>query len=152
MKTTNLLPVLVLILSILACGFPSSPPVEPAATEAPASPPPVTESAPTTTSFSGTWQGTDPDDGSIITLTLVQNGQNLTGEFKDTFSGSVPPPGYEGPGSGSTFSATSALMTFNLSRSDSAVGPAQYNLELSDGNNTLIFTPVGGKNIVMQRK
>jgi len=54
--------------------------------------------------FSGEWEGADPIDGSIVTLSLMQIGDGLTGTYKDTFSPNVEPPGYEGNGSGHTMS------------------------------------------------
>jgi hypothetical protein len=90
-----------------------------------------------TAPFTGTWQGPDSDDGSDMTITLVQTGDALTGTFKDTYSGNIPPPGYEGTGSGTLLSPTTAQMTFHLSRHDGRTVDLTVNLTLSDNNNTL---------------
>ncbi len=102
--------------------------------------------------FTGTWKGTDPDDGSLITVSLSQSGNSLTGTFKDTYSGNVQQPGYEGSGSGSVTSPASAQMTFDLSRSDGKTARIQFTLTLSDQNNTLTLTFIGDSPIVLQRK
>jgi hypothetical protein len=36
--------------------------------------------------FTGVWEGIDPVDESIITLSLTQTGSRLTGTYKDTFN------------------------------------------------------------------
>jgi len=107
--------------------------------------------APAASPFGGIWQGTDLDDGSVITVTLSQSEQNLTGSFTDTFSGTVPPPGFEGGGSGTVTSASTAQMTFNLTRSDGRTLSVDFSLELSNGNNTLTMYPAGIPPIVLQR-
>jgi len=107
---------------------------------------------PLTTPFSGTWEGTDPIDGSIINVSLVQTENGLTGEYKDTYSPSVKPPGYEGHGSGTMISTTTTQMTFDLSRWDGKTLRLQYSLTLSNQNNTLTLTCDVGCPIVMQRK
>jgi hypothetical protein len=104
------------------------------------------------TPFTGTWQGTDPFDGSIITLSLVQTENGLTGTFNDTYSPNVNPPGYEGSGSGTALSITTAQMTFNLTRWDGKSAQAQYSLTLSNQNNTLTLSCDVGCPIVLQRQ
>jgi len=101
---------------------------------------PQTSITPVAAPFTGTWQGPDPDDGSSMTITLAQTGNDLTGTFKDTFSGNKPPPGYEGTGSGKVLSPTTAQMTFHLSRHDGATVDLQLTFTLSDQNNTLTIT------------
>ncbi len=86
---------------------------------------------PTAITFTGTWRGVDPDDGSEITLTLTQQGDMLTGRFADTYSGSTKPPGFEGDGTGTLLSATSAEMVFQLSRWDGLAVEARATLELT---------------------
>jgi hypothetical protein len=102
--------------------------------------------------FTGTWQGPDVD-GSITTLVLVQSGTKLTGTFNDTFSGKIKPPGYHGNGSGTVSSATSAEITFDLSRWDGKTTQAGFRLTLSNQNNTLTLAgPGGGPPLVLQRQ
>lgn len=114
-------------------------------------PSPLTES-PLTAPFTGTWQGTDPFDSSIITLSLVQSEAELTGTYKDTFSPGVQPPGYEGSGVGKVLAITTAGMTFELVRWDGSTVQAQYSLTLSDQNNTLTLCCDVGTPIVLQRQ
>jgi predicted amidohydrolase YtcJ len=114
-------------------------------------PSPVTES-PLTAPFTGTWQGTDPFDSSIITLSLVQSETELAGTYKDTFSPGVQPPGYEGSGVGKVLAITTAGMTFELVRWDGNTVQAQYSLTLSDQNNTLTLCCDVGTPIVLQRQ
>lgn len=114
-------------------------------------PSPATETT-LATPFTGTWQGTDPFDGSIITLSLVQTENGLTGTFNDTYSPNVNPPGYEGSGSGTALSITTAQMTFNLTRWDGKSAQAQYSLTLSNQNNTLTLSCDVGCPIVLQRQ
>jgi hypothetical protein len=158
MKLNFHLSVFILVLSILACGFPSASPEVPTVNPLPPTPnlpfSPTTAAAtvpPPAAPFSGVWQGPDSDDGSAVTVTLSQTDGNLTGNFKDTFSGNIPPPGFEGGGSGSTLSPTTAQMTFNLTRSDGKSATIQFNLELTNGNNTLTLSPVGSPQIILQR-
>jgi hypothetical protein len=105
--------------------------------------------------FTGTWVGTDTVDGSITTLVLIQTGNTLRGTFSDTYSPNVQPPGYQGSGSGTVLSATTAQMTFNLSRWDGKTAESQTLLTLSNQNNTLTLTfdgCSGGCPIVLQRR
>ncbi len=102
--------------------------------------------------FTGVWEGTDPVDGSIITLFLTQTGSSLTGTYEDTFSSNVNPPGYEGNGSGVVLSDTTAQITFDLSRWDGKTVQLQLFLMLSNQNNTLTLNCDVGCPIVMQRK
>jgi predicted amidohydrolase YtcJ len=106
---------------------------------------------PASEAFTGTWQGTDPDDGSLVTVTLVQAGNDLTGTFKDTYSGSIPPPGYEGEASGTLLSATTARMTFKLTRWDGKTAELAATLKLSNGNDTLTLDFDSGNPITLQR-
>jgi hypothetical protein len=94
---------------------------------------------PLAATFAGTWEGPDPDDGSLMTIVIAQSGSALTATFSDTKSGSVPPPGYEGSGTGTVLSATTGQMTFHLTRHDGAVADLALNLELS-GQDTLTMT------------
>lgn len=123
-------------------------PVEQAAT---AVPPPTAETTPVTP-FVGTWQGPDPIDGSITTLILVQTGNSLTGTFSDTYSPNVKPPGYEGSGSGTVLSASTAQITFNLTRWDGKTALAKFTLTLSNQNNMLTLGCDVGCPIVLQRQ
>ena len=107
---------------------------------------------PLATPFTGDWEGVDPDDGSIITLSLMQTENGLTGTFKDTYSRNVKPPGYEGSGSGTVLSSTTPPMTFNLTRWDGRIAQAQYSLTLSNQNNTLTLSCDVGCPIVLQRR
>ena len=113
--------------------------------------PPDTEK-PTAAPFTGIWEGTDPVDGSITTLVLVQTENSLTGTFKDTFSPNVQPPGYEGSGSGMINSTTTAQISFSLTRWDGNSAQAQYSLTLSNQNNTLTLSCDVGCPITLQRK
>ena len=114
-------------------------------------PPPAIET-PLAAPFTGTWEGTDPFDGSIMTLSLVQTENGLTGTYTDTYSPNVKPPGYEGSGSGMLLSTTTAQMTFNLTRWDGKSLQAQYSLTLSNQNNTLTLNCDVGCPIVLQRQ
>lgn len=129
-----------------AAGFESLCPAT-ASQSSPAASTPTPELSP----FTGTWSGPDPDDGSVITVTLTQQGNDLTGTFSDMFSGNVPPPGFAGNGSGNLLSATSAQMTFTLTRSDGKTASIRFTLTLSNQNNTLTLTYEGGAPIVLQR-
>jgi len=100
----------------------------------------TTAATPPTGQFTGTWQGLDPDDGSSMNITLEQTGDTLTGTFNDTYSGSIPPPGYEGTGSGTVLSPATAQMTFHLSRHDGNTLELRVTLTLSDQNSTLTIT------------
>ncbi|HKZ68665.1 MAG TPA: amidohydrolase family protein, partial [Anaerolineales bacterium] len=131
-----------------AAGQASLCPGEQTATSAP----PAGTETPLVASFTGTWEGTDPDDGSIITLSLMQTENGLTGTFKDTYSRNVKPPGYEGSGSGTVLSSTTPPMTFNLTRWDGRIAQAQYSLTLSNQNNTLTLSCDVGCPIVLQRR
>ncbi len=102
--------------------------------------------------FTGTWQGSDPDDGSLVTVSLVQTGNGLTGTFKDSYSGKVSPPGYEGDGSGSVLSSGTAQMTFDLKRWDGKAANLPCTLKLSNGNNTLTLDFDIGSPITLQRQ
>ena len=102
--------------------------------------------------FSGEWEGTNPIDGSIVTLSLTQTGDGLTGTYKDTFSPNVEPPGYAGNGSGNTMSDSTAQMTFDLSRWDGETAQLQLFFVLSNQNDTLVVNCDIGCPILMQRK
>jgi len=67
----------------------------------------------------------------------AQVGDEVTGNFADEFSPNVPPPGYEGPGSGSLDSPGVAHMRFDLSRHDSASAELSAELSLSPNTTTL---------------
>jgi hypothetical protein len=122
---------------------PTPAPTLPAATE-----PPVAA-----TPFTGTWKGPDPDDGSVIILTLVQTGSTLDGRFSDSYSGTIAPPGFEGPVSGTVLSDTTAQVTMKLSRHDGRNAVLQANLALSDQNTlTATATPAVGKPWVLKRQ
>jgi hypothetical protein len=79
-------------------------------------------------------------DGSITTLVLVQSGNTVRGTFSDTYSPGVEPPGFQGSGSGTVLSDTTAQMTFNLSRWDGKTGTPVYDLTLSNQNNTMTLS------------
>lgn len=111
----------------------------------------ATES-PLATPFTGTWQGTDPIDGSITTLSLVQTRNSLAGTFSDTYSLNIAPPGFKGSGSGTVLSATTAQITFNLTRWDGRAVNADYRLTLSNQNNTLTLDCSAGCPQVLQRQ
>jgi hypothetical protein len=105
--------------------------------------------------FTGTWVGPDSVDGSTTTLVLIQTGNTLRGTFSDTYSPNVQPPGYQGSGSGTVLSDTTAQMTFNLARWDGKTAEAPTLLTLSNQNNTLTLTfdsCSGGCPIVLQRQ
>jgi len=102
--------------------------------------------------FAGSWEGTDPSDGSMIALSLVQTENGLTGLYKDSFSPNVNPPGYEGSGSGTVLSTTTAQIIFNLTRWDGKSAQAQYSLTLSNQNNALSLGCEVGCPIFLQRE
>ena len=107
-------------------------------------------------SFSGTWQGNDPDDGSIIGLILTQTGNQVEGTFSDTFSkssdGTLIRPGYWGQGSGNIISSTEAKMSFDLTRSDGASIRLDLRLILSNDNTTLTLEVPQSSSIVLHRQ
>ena len=118
------------------------------ATRAPST---ATES-PLAAPFTGTWQGTDPLDGSTTTLVLVQTENSVTGTFNDTYSPNVQPPGYEGSGSGTVLSTTTAQITFSLTRWDGRTAQAQFSLTLSNQNNVLTLGCDVGCPVVLRRQ
>lgn len=125
----------------------------------PTSTPDGAESAPPVnaeTSFSGTWQGSDPDDGSTISLILTQAGNHVEGTFSDTFSkqsdGTLIRPGYWGQGSGNITSSTEAKMSFDLTRSDGASIHLDIRLILSVENTTMTLEVPQSSSIVLHRQ
>jgi predicted amidohydrolase YtcJ len=114
-------------------------------------PSPATET-PLAAPFTGTWQGPDPLDGSVMTLVLVQTENGLTGTFNDTYSSNVQPPGCVGRGSGTVLSTTAAQITFSLTRWDGRTVQAQFSLTLSNQNDTLTLSCAVGCPIVLQRR
>ena len=114
-------------------------------------PVPSTESS-SVALFTGLWEGIDPLDGSIVTVSLIQNGNELTGTFKDSFSSNVKPPGFEGNGSGTILSTTTAQITFNLRRWDGKTALAIYTLTISNQNNTLTLNCEVGCPTALRRK
>jgi predicted amidohydrolase YtcJ len=115
-------------------------------------PTPTFTPIPVASPFTGTWQGPDPLDGSTTTLSLVQTGNSLTGTFSDTFSPDVAPPGFKGSGSGTVLSATTAQITFNLTRWDGRAANADFRLTLSNHNNTLTLDCSAGCPMVLRRQ
>jgi hypothetical protein len=87
--------------------------------------------------FTGSWQGIDPYDGSITTLSLVQSGDELDGNYTDSFSAKIKPPGYYGKGVGTILSSTTAHIIFILSRWDGLTAKYEFDLTLSNHNETL---------------
>jgi len=91
--------------------------------------------------FGGTWQGSDAYDASTITITLTQNGNNLTGTLSDTFTqraDGTKLPGASGNGSGTLLSPTEAEMTFQLVRSDGDQIEYKVHLRLNNSNTIVI--------------
>jgi hypothetical protein len=118
-----------------------------------ATPPASLAPLPAGSPFTGTWQGTDPSDGSLTTVTLVQKGNKLTGTFSDSFSGKVTPPGYHGSGSGPVLDASTADITFSLSRWDGKSAQITFRLGLSNDNHTLTLAgPGGAPPTILQRQ
>ena len=113
---------------------------------------PPTAETPLNAPFTGTWQGPDPLDGSTITLILVQTENSITGALNDTYSPDVKPPGYEGSGLGKVLSATTAQITFNLTRWDGRTAQAPFALTLSNQNHTLTLNCDIGCPIILRRK
>jgi hypothetical protein len=142
--------------AMLACSLitpdstPTSPPTDtprPAPTAVPA----TVTSGPAP--FTGTWVGPDPDDGSIMTLTLTQTGSALVGAYSDSFSLSVPPPGYNGTITGGVTSWVGATITMNLSRHDGAALNLQADLTLNgDGTLKVDVTSVATGVWILQRQ
>lgn len=154
MKYQPILSIFAILLSTLACGLPSAAPTQPTVVSLPPTPnlpfsSGLTE-APAASPFTGTWSGPDNDDGSVVTVSLTQSGNSLSGSFSDTFSGSVT-PGYAGQGSGSVDSVTTARITFNMTRGDGRTTSASFSLTLSNQNNTLTLGCDTGCPIVLQR-
>jgi len=137
------------IFGMLACGLPApaAAPTAPALPATPAflptpfvpTPAAAPTSAPPAADFTGTWNGTDPDDGSSMILTLVQTGNTLEGRYSDSYTTTIAPPGFEGTVTGSVLSPTSAQVTMQLSRHDGKNLVLQANLTLS-GPNTVTAT------------
>ena len=106
----------------------------------------ITASAPSspilqTQTFSGTWQGNDSYDGSVMTISLVQKGNQLEGTLSDTFTkhpDGTTLSGVAGPGSGEIISATEAEITFDLTRANGDHFQFKARIKLSDPN-TLIL-------------
>lgn len=104
----------------------------------PTNTPSFTVTAASETPFTGTWQGIDPVDSSIITISLVQTGSELMGTLTDAYSGDLPPPGYHGNGSGTITSPVTAQIIFsNLVRSDGKIAEWEFELTLSNEKNSL---------------
>jgi hypothetical protein len=149
MKVRTSLAALGVFLTILACGVPSaaSPPTLalpatpvflPTPLESSPIPPPPT--APAATPFTGTWNGPDPDDGSTMTLTLVQSGNSLTGTYSDTYTGGIAPPGFEGTVSGTVLSSTTGQIALDVHRHDGTSLNLQANLALTGAQDLLTVT------------
>jgi len=102
--------------------------------------------------FAGSWEDTDPYDGSMIALSLVQAENGPTGLYTDFLSPNVKPPGYEGSGSGTVLPTTTTQIIFNLTRRDGRSAPAQYSLTLSNQNNALMLGCEVGCPIVLQHE
>jgi hypothetical protein len=124
----------------------------PSAAASPPSPLPSASSAGAAAPFTGTWIGTDPDDASTVTVTLTQQGEQLSGTFADTYSTNVPPPGFQGNGTGAVLSPTQARMTFDLSRWDGKSVSLSFTLNLTDDHNSLDMTVDGGSTMVLERQ
>ena len=103
-------------------------------------------------SFAGNWEGRDPGDGSKVTLSIVQIDITLTGIFRDWYTGPALKLGFQGKGSGATRSATSAKMTFFLSRSDGMAVRVTAWLTLSNKGSTLTFTFSGDNSTLLHRR
>jgi hypothetical protein len=107
-------------------------------------------------SFSGTWQGSDPDDGSTISLILTHAENQVEGTFSDTHSkqpdGTLVRPGFWGQGSGNVTSSTEAKMSFDLTRSDGASIHLDIRLILSMDNTTLTLEVPQSSSIVLYRQ
>lgn len=102
-------------------------------------------------SFAGNWEGRD-DDGSKVTLAIVQIDNRLTGIFRDWYTGPALKLGFQGKGSGATRSATSAKMTFFLSGSYGMEGRITASLTLSNKGSTLTFTFSGDNSTLLHRR
>ena len=103
--------------------------------------------------FTGTWMGIDPDDDSETTVVLEQYGDRLTGTFSDTYSPGVPPPGYEGSGTGTVHSYATGEITFDLTRPDGNAVTVDFSLTLSNREETLTLNCVAGcTQLVLQRQ
>ena len=103
-------------------------------------------------SFAGNWEGRDTDDGSKVTLAIVQIDNRLTGIFRDWYTGPALKLGFQGKGSGATRSATSARMTFFLSGSYGMEGRITASLTLSNKGSTLTFTLSGDNSTLLHRR
>ncbi|MFH1183704.1 MAG: hypothetical protein V1755_01525 [Chloroflexota bacterium] len=155
MKKTPFLALLTALFAILACGLPgpapeaTAPPL-PATpaflpTQSVPSPAPAATSAPAAANLAGTWKGPDPDDGSSMTLTLVQSGNALSGTYTDSYSGNIAPPGYEGTVSGTVLSSTTGQIALDLRRHDGSTIVVRANLMASDQDTiTATVTSQGG--------
>jgi len=141
---------LAVIFASLACGLPS-PAAPPTAFPGPptpdfqplplaTSPAAAPTSAPAATPFTGTWSGPDPDDGSSMTLTLLQSGNSLTGTYNDSYSGSIQPPGFQGTVAGTVSSSTTGQLTLNVQRHDGVSLNLLADLSLSAAQDVLTVT------------
>lgn len=110
--------------------------------------------------FTGTWEGVDPSDNSITTITFTQTGNVLSGTYNDSYSGNNNPPGWHGNGSGTIFSPTTAHIIFDVSRWDNKTGVFDVQLLFSSENNTITVNnciwqneiDTAGCPMVLQRK
>ena len=102
-------------------------------------------------SFAGNWEGRD-DDGSKVTLSIVQIDITLTGIFQDWYTGFAMRPGFQGNGSGAARSAKSAKMTFFFNRSDGMAVRVTASLTLSNKGSTLMFTFSGDNSTLLHRR
>lgn len=103
-------------------------------------------------SFAGNWEGRD-DDGSKVTLAIVQIDNRLTGIIRDWYTGFAMRPGFQANGSGATRSATSAKMTFYfLSPSDGMAVRVTASLTLSNKGSTLMFNFSGDNSTLLHRR
>lgn len=103
-------------------------------------------------SFAGNWEGCDADDGSKVTLAIVQIDNRLTGIFRDWYTDSDMKLGFQGNGSGATRSATSAKMTFVLSGPYRMTVTVTASLTLSNQGSTLTFTINGDSSTLLHRR
>ena len=103
-------------------------------------------------SFAGNWEGRDSDDGSKVTLAIVQIDDSLTGIFRDWYTGAAMQPGFQGNGAGAARSATTGKMTFYLSHPNGLVVTMKASLTLSNKGTTLTFIFSGDNPTLLHRR
>jgi len=103
------------------------------------------------TPFAGSWTGVDPYDNSIVTISIVQTGNSLTGIYDDTYSREVK-PGYHGEGIGAVSSPSTANMTFDVMRGDQCRISYEVEMSYSGDEDTITMLDNFGYTTILKTK